>query len=234
MTKARTLADNFAADINAVTAGTGITGGGTSGTVTVTNSMATEIDAKGDLVVGTGADTFSRLAVASTAGYLLSVDSGETTGLKWVAPATSAFVGWSAYLTSATLAITTATGTSVGMDAEDLDTDGFHDNVTNNSRFTIPAGKGGKYLITVGVEWAATGSTAIKETGLRKNGNFLFANLFNLASQNPITFSYILDLVATDYIEVYVYHNFGSNANLNGSGVGNGKITYCHGTYLGA
>jgi len=87
MTKARTLADNFAADINAITAGTGISGGGTSGTVTVTNSMATAIDAKGDLVVGTGADTFSRLAVASTAGYLLSVDSAEATGLKWAAPA---------------------------------------------------------------------------------------------------------------------------------------------------
>ena len=87
MTKARTLADNFAADINGITAGTGITGGGTSGTVTVTNSMATAIDAKGDLVVGTGADTFSRLAVASTAGYLLTVDSGETTGLKWAAAA---------------------------------------------------------------------------------------------------------------------------------------------------
>ena len=87
MTKARTLADNFAADINGITAGTGITGGGTSGTVTVTNSMATAIDAKGDLVVGTGADTFGRLAVASTAGYLLAVDSTETTGLKWAAPA---------------------------------------------------------------------------------------------------------------------------------------------------
>ena len=87
MTKARTLADNFAADINGITAGTGITGGGTSGTVTVTNEMATAIDAKADLIVGTGADTFARLAVASTAGYLLSVDSAETTGLKWAAPA---------------------------------------------------------------------------------------------------------------------------------------------------
>ena len=87
MTKARTLADNFAADINGITAGTGITGGGTSGTVTITNSMATAIDAKADLIVGTGADTFSRLAVASTAGYLLSVDSAEATGLKWAAPA---------------------------------------------------------------------------------------------------------------------------------------------------
>ena len=35
MTKARTLADNFAADINAITASTPLTGGGTSGTVTV-------------------------------------------------------------------------------------------------------------------------------------------------------------------------------------------------------
>ena len=86
MTKARTLADNFAADINAVTAGTGITGGGTSGTVTVTNSMATAIDAKGDLVVGTGADTFSRLAVGANDTILVAA-SGEATGLKWAAPA---------------------------------------------------------------------------------------------------------------------------------------------------
>jgi hypothetical protein len=36
MTKARDNANNWAADITGVTAGTGITGGGTSGTVTVT------------------------------------------------------------------------------------------------------------------------------------------------------------------------------------------------------
>jgi len=87
MTKARTLADNFAADINGITAGTGISGGGTSGTVTVTNSMATAIDAKGDLVGGTGADTFARLAVGAN-GTVLTADSVETTGLKWAAPAT--------------------------------------------------------------------------------------------------------------------------------------------------
>jgi hypothetical protein len=86
MTKARTLADNFAADINGITAGTGISGGGTSGTVTVTNSMATAIDAKGDLVGGTGADAFARLAVGAN-GTVLTADSVETTGLKWVAPA---------------------------------------------------------------------------------------------------------------------------------------------------
>jgi hypothetical protein len=77
-----------AGDITGVTAGTGISGGGTSGTVTVTNSMATAIDAKGDLVVGTAADTFSRLAVG-TNGQILTADSAQATGLKW-ATATSA------------------------------------------------------------------------------------------------------------------------------------------------
>jgi hypothetical protein len=73
-------------DIEGVTAGTGISGGGTSGTVTITNSMATEIDAKGDLIVGTGADAFARLAVG-TNGHTLVADSAEATGLKWAAPA---------------------------------------------------------------------------------------------------------------------------------------------------
>jgi hypothetical protein len=51
------------------------------------NTKPKVVDAKGDLIVGTGADAAGRLAVASTAGYLLSVDSAESTGLKWAAPA---------------------------------------------------------------------------------------------------------------------------------------------------
>jgi hypothetical protein len=44
-------------------------------------------DAKGDLVVGTGANTAIRLAVSSTNGHVLSSDSSTTTGLKWINPA---------------------------------------------------------------------------------------------------------------------------------------------------
>ena len=78
---------NDQGDITAVTAGTGISGGGTSGAVTVTNSMATAIDAKGDLIVGTGADAFSRLAVG-TNGQVLTADSTQATGLIFSTPTT--------------------------------------------------------------------------------------------------------------------------------------------------
>jgi hypothetical protein len=49
-------------------------------------SVATDaiFDAKGDLPVGTGANTAARLA-AGTNGYVLTADSAEATGLKWAA-----------------------------------------------------------------------------------------------------------------------------------------------------
>jgi hypothetical protein len=85
MTKARDLADRTAADLTAVTAGTGISISDGAGPIpTVTNTVATGFDAKGDLIVGTGADTFNRLATGSN-GDTLVADSATTTGLAWSA-----------------------------------------------------------------------------------------------------------------------------------------------------
>ena len=80
-------------DITAVAAGTGISGGGTSGDVTITNSMATAIDAKGDLIAGTGADAFSRLAAGAN-DLFLTAASGEATGLKYSGAWTSFTPTW--------------------------------------------------------------------------------------------------------------------------------------------
>jgi hypothetical protein len=49
--------------------------------------MATAIDAKVDLVAGTGADAFAKLSVG-TNGQVLTAASGETTGLQWATPVT--------------------------------------------------------------------------------------------------------------------------------------------------
>ena len=82
---------NDVGDITAVTAGTGISGGGTSGAVTITNSMATEITAKADLIVGTGSATFDNLPVG-TNGQVLTADSTVSpTGLKWATPSSGGF-----------------------------------------------------------------------------------------------------------------------------------------------
>jgi hypothetical protein len=72
--------------------------------------MATAIDAKGDLVGGTGADAFARLAVGAN-GTVLTADSVETTGLKWATPATPSYT-WTTWTPSYTN-LTLGNGTEV-------------------------------------------------------------------------------------------------------------------------
>jgi len=74
---------NDVGDITAVTAGTGITGGGSSGAVTITNDMATTITTNGDLLYGTGSGTYTRRGIGST-GQVLTVAGGVPT---WSTPA---------------------------------------------------------------------------------------------------------------------------------------------------
>jgi len=220
-------------DIEGVTAGTGISGGGTSGTVTVTNSMATAIDAKGDLVVGTGADTFSRLAVGTNT-HILTADSAEATGLKWTAPSAggASFVGCRLSKTSSQ-SITTSTYTAITFQAEVFDTDAFHDNTTNNTRITIPTGKGGYYLF-IGKSNIADSATNIRVMRFFKNGATQLQNIAftgRVEDTPQFTFSTIANLTAGDYVELSFLQNSGSSLDFNAGGATDSEFS-CQ--FLGA
>jgi hypothetical protein len=84
------------ADIEGVTAGTGLTGGGTSGTVTLALDSAAVIapsivDAKGDIIAATADNTPSRLASSAVNDQVLTVDTSTATGLKWATPAAGGY-----------------------------------------------------------------------------------------------------------------------------------------------
>jgi hypothetical protein len=79
---------------------------------------ATIFDAKGDLIVASGADTAARLAVGGTNGHVLTVASGATNGIEWAAPAGGGKVlqvVQGEYTTSTTVATTTYTDTGLSL-----------------------------------------------------------------------------------------------------------------------
>lgn len=88
-----TLPVAAAGDITAVIAGTGLTGGATSGqaTLAIDSSYvitAAAIDAAGDLIVGAGPDTYARLPIGP-AGSVLVADPGQSVGVRWAAASSS-------------------------------------------------------------------------------------------------------------------------------------------------
>ncbi len=117
---------------------------------------------------------------------------------------------------STSLSLTDNTDTAITLsDSETFDTDGFHDLVTNSSRMTIPAGLAGKYLVTGSVQFAAS-ATGNRGVTIRKNGTTTGEGMrWASGATNTMlgTATAIVDLAATDYVEVWGYQSSGGALN---------------------
>jgi hypothetical protein len=80
----RTSSSTGAVEEIQIGSGLSLSAGELSSTVSA-GIPATIVDAKGDLLVASAADTVARLPVGGTNGHVLTVDSAETLGVKWAA-----------------------------------------------------------------------------------------------------------------------------------------------------
>ena len=127
--------------------------------------QASIIDAKGDLIVGSAADTAARLGVG-TDGYILTASSTATNGLTWSA-APAGYLAPTIGTTVITSGTTVSTITAVTLD-----------NATLSGTLTAGATSGTNgYLLTstgTGVQWAAAPVSLPSQTG--NDGKLLTTN----------------------------------------------------------
>ena len=185
----------------------------TAGTANTTANAAvpkSTVTTKGDLIAATASATVSRLGVG-TNGQILTADSTTATGLKWASAGTS-LVGVTAQATSQTLSVTANTQSTIPLNSEDFDTDGFHDNTTNNSRITIPTGKGGKYLLLAQIQNGSIASGYAYMFFMKNGSNqgmssgtpgAFFARIQNNGGNTyGLTGSTVVSLAAGDYVQL--------------------------------
>jgi hypothetical protein len=183
------------------------------------NGIGVDFDAaaptttKGDLIAHDGTDNV-RVAVGS-GRQILVPDTSASAGVAWE----DRFSGCQVYVdnSGSGFDVSDATTTAIEWDAENFDTDSYHDNVTNNTRITVP--EAGKYRISLTFVWDVnpwpTGGRVLYQ--YRVNGvtasSMWIEDLYETV--NPArSFSVIADLSASDYIEILVRHGTGATRTL--------------------
>lgn len=137
----------------------------------------------------------------------------DHTGLTGVGGA--AFVGCHVYH-NANQAATHNVALALAFNSERFDTDAFHDVSTNNSRLTIPTGKGGKYHLWADGRWASN-ATGARFLHFRKNGTTLIGSSGgqpSSSSQCDINLSIVVALAAGDYVECLAYQASGGDLDM--------------------
>lgn len=118
---------------------------------------------------------------------------------------------------SAVQSISSGSFTALTFDTEDSDPNNMHSTAVNTSRVTIATAKDGVYLL-VGFTSFAANAAGVRSGYFKKNGATILGPQVNYANGGAgdgvsVHCSFITALVATDYIEFFVYQNSGGNLN---------------------
>ena len=169
-------------------------------------------------VFGQGVDTSMQDLLGGTTGQVLSKTSNTNMDFTWIAAPTPPFVGCSLYK-SAAQTISNTTFTAITFNSESFDTDAFHNDTTNNSRITIPTGKGGKYLVTLFANTVSVNPSYIILSLYLNGAQYTASGLregtvFRNDGQIPISASTVVTLAAADYLEFYFQQSETATANM--------------------
>jgi len=117
---------------------------------------------------------------------------------------------------SANQTISNSTSTIITWNQEVYDTDGMHDNVTNNSRITIKTA--GKYSVMAQFEWASS-STGKRIIDIMKNSAVVGKANYLSSGNSQHTISFIGDFAVDDILEVRVFQDSGGSLDFLASGI---------------
>jgi hypothetical protein len=114
----------------------------------------------------------------------------------------------------ANISIPDATYTAITFNSEVFDTDDYHSTASNTSRLTVPVA--GYYLITCSLNWASPGTNCTFRTQFVVNGTTTIAgDGFKDDVAVNLMRAAVVQLAASDYVEIEVRQNTGSSLNLN-------------------
>jgi len=147
--------------------------------------LATIVDAKGDLLVGTAADTVSRLPVG-TNGQILVADSTQSAGVKWGPPASGSAHG----IQDEGVALTQRSGLNFIGSAITATDQSANDrtNVTVLITDTLQFTQLGSAIIATSVDWRAPTAGTITRVGLTTQTAPIGSNLVVNFKKNGTTF----------------------------------------------